>query len=71
LLSERHRATSRKRIANSKTLHAGSWVLGYGHHLGDEAVEISNKNNKERKEAEVRNGNEQTKRQRSLMMMSN
>jgi hypothetical protein len=50
----RRRATARKRIADSKTLHAGSWVLGYGHHLGDEDVEISSKNNKERKEAEVR-----------------
>jgi hypothetical protein len=43
----------RKRITNSKTLYIGSWVIGYGHHLGDDAVEISNNNNKERKEDEV------------------
>jgi hypothetical protein len=29
------------------------WVLGYGHHFGPEAVEISNRNNKNRKEAEL------------------
>jgi hypothetical protein len=52
-------------IVNSNRLHAGSWVLGYGHHRGDEAVEISNKNNKGRKEAEARKrkrANEKTKK---------
>jgi hypothetical protein len=64
-LVERRRATARKRITDSKTIHAGSWVLGHGHHLGDEAVEISNKNNKERKDAAVRKwkrANEKTKK---------
>jgi hypothetical protein len=42
---------ARKR--DRKTLHVGSWMLGYGHHCGPEAVEISNRDNKNRKEAEL------------------
>jgi hypothetical protein len=56
LLATKRQTTARKRITNNKTLHAGSWVLGYGHHLGPEAVEISNRNNKNRKEAELGKG---------------
>jgi hypothetical protein len=32
---------------------AGSWVLGYSHHIGPEAVVISNRNNKNRKEDDL------------------
>jgi hypothetical protein len=54
LLAENCCSTARKRIEVSRNLHAGSWVLGYGHHLGPEAVAISNRNNKNIKEAELR-----------------
>jgi hypothetical protein len=53
LLAEKHHATARKRITNSKTLNTGFWVLGYVHHLGTEAVEISNRKNKNEKVAEL------------------
>jgi hypothetical protein len=54
LLAEKHRSTPRKQIEVSRTLHAGSWVLlGYGHRLGSDDVAISNRNNKNRNEAEI------------------
>jgi hypothetical protein len=57
LLAEKRHTTARFRISDSKTFHAGSWDLGYGHHLGPEAVEISNKKNKNRKEDELEKRN--------------
>jgi hypothetical protein len=53
LLAEKRRATALKRITDIKTLHDGAWVLGYDHHLGPEAVEISKRNSKLRKDEEL------------------